>query len=253
MATCGKCNQIVTPNCDDTLCDIVVPAKCVSVELKECLQGVNLQEVLENICSPEIDCEEVKKCIGINKEGNEGFVLNQQGEWVSITQSTDADWFVAETTDSSYNITDNIYTQGSVGINTNSPNYNLEIIGNLATTFNNSQIINANVNIPSLYGNLDIIGDVAILINSDEIDSTSVVWVSNLIAQLATDTPESVSGVSSYNGTFTSIRTENNSDSTELKIQADSLTIDGIAGFTGSFTAGGQTVTVTKGIITSVV
>jgi hypothetical protein len=61
---CEKCRTINTPDCDTDLCDIVLPADCVSVKKLDCLDnadGSTLQSVLEGldeaICAIEGGCE----------------------------------------------------------------------------------------------------------------------------------------------------------------------------------------------------
>jgi hypothetical protein len=217
---CEKCRTINTPDCDADLCDIVLPADCVTVDKLE--------------------------CIGTKANENLGVILKEIDAYLcGIGGGADTDW--VQDANGVWNNTDNI------GIGTNNPNFNLEVLGDLNNVYNNNSIINANVNITSLFGNPDIIGEVAILVNQS-VGSNSVVWASNLIAQLAVDTADSVTGVTSIAGAYTIIKTETLLNSTELTITATDLKIDGNNGATGSFTAqSGEIVTVIKGLITSII
>jgi hypothetical protein len=119
--------------------------------------------------------------------------------------------------------------------------------------FNNTNYItNANVNIPSLFGNPPISGDVSILRHSDGTQNT-VMWVGNSITQMAIDTANYVTGITSAPITGTFIKTDNGVTSTDLAVTETDLKIDGLVGATGNFTTiEGKTITVTKGITTDI-
>jgi hypothetical protein len=51
MGECRKCQQVVRQQCDDDICDFVVPAKCVAVEATDCTTAGTLQDVIEELCT----------------------------------------------------------------------------------------------------------------------------------------------------------------------------------------------------------
>ena len=51
MGKCLTCSQVVTQQCDDKICDIQIPAKCVTVEATECTEAGKLQDVIEELCN----------------------------------------------------------------------------------------------------------------------------------------------------------------------------------------------------------
>lgn len=246
---CKTCNQgIDIPTCTK-LCDFIVETDCVQLsEDIECLgsQGDDLTTALKNFCD-------------INEES---YINNVQLEDTNLTFTgvgsafdgiidlsglvgPDDDW--TKDVNGVWNNTDNI------GIGTNTPNFNLDVVGDSNQLFNNTNYItNANVNIPTLFGNPPITGDVSIMRYSDAKQNT-VMWVGSQFAQVAVDTPNYVTGftASSLSGSF--IKTDDGVDSTELTIFPAELKIDGISGATGSFTTiEGKTITVTKGITTDI-
>lgn len=247
---CKTCNQGITiPTCTK-LCDFIVETDCVQLsEDIECLgsQGDDLTTALKNFCD-------------IN---DESYINNVQLEDTNLTFTgvgsafdgiidlsglvgTDDDW--TKDVNGVWNNTDNI------GIGTNTPNFNLDVVGDSNQLFNNTNYItNANVNIPSLFGNPPITGDVSIMRCSDA-QQNSVSWVGNTIAQMAIDTPTFVTGVSCspvLGGV--QLLTDNGTNQTGFTITPTSTRIDGLAGATGSFTTiEGKTITVTKGITTDI-
>ena len=247
---CKTCNQgIDIPTCTK-LCDFIVETDCVQLsEDIECLgsQGDDLTTALKNFCD-------------INEES---YINNVQLEDTNLTFTgvgsafdgiidlsglvgTDDDW--TKDVNGVWNNTDNI------GIGTNTPNFNLDVVGDSNQLFNGTNFItNANVNIPSLFGNPPITGDVSIIRYSDA-QQNSVAWVGNTIAQMAIDTPTFSTGVtcSPILGGV-QIITNNGTNQTEFAITSTSTRIDGLAGATGSFTTiEGKTITVTKGITTAI-
>ena len=50
MGKCLTCSQVVTQQCDDKICDIQIPAKCVTVEATDCTEAGKLQDVIEELC-----------------------------------------------------------------------------------------------------------------------------------------------------------------------------------------------------------
>lgn len=211
---CKTCNQGITiPTCTK-LCDFIVETDCVQL-------------------SEDISC------------------LGAQGDDLTTALNnfcdsyTDEDW--EKDVNGVWNNTDNI------GIGTNTPNFNLDVVGDSNQLFNGTNFItNANVNIPSLFGNPPILGNVSIMRYSDA-KQNSVAWVGSQIAQVVVDTPNYVTGltVSPLTGSF--IKTDDGANSTELTILPSELTIDGTSGATGSFaTIDGKSITVTKGITTAI-
>jgi len=211
---CKTCNQGITiPTCTE-LCDFIVETDCVKL-------------------SEDIEC--------LGAEGDDlTTALNN-----FCNNSTDDDW--TKDVNGVWNNTDNI------GIGTNTPNFNLDVVGDSNQLFNNTNYItNANVNIPSLFGNPPVSGDVSMLRYSDA-NQNNLVWVGSQFAQIAVDTPSYVSGltVSPLTGTF--IKTDDGANSTGLTILPSELKIDGTSGVTGSFaTIDGKSITVTKGITTAI-
>ncbi len=75
----------------------------------------------------------------ISGSGLSGTVLtigiqNGTNETVDLASLTDADWYKVGTTAAPASINDNIFTQGRVGIGTNNPKSNLDIVGTRKTT-----------------------------------------------------------------------------------------------------------------------
>ena len=211
---CKTCNQgIDIPTCTK-LCDFIVETDCVQL-------------------SEDISC------------------LGAQGDDLTTALNnfcdsyTDEDW--EKDVNGVWNNTDNI------GIGTNTPNFNLDVVGDSNQLFNNTNYItNANVNIPSLFGNPPISGNVSIMRYSDA-KQNSVAWVGSQFAQVAVDTPNYVTGLTVSSLSGSSIKTDDGADSTVLTILPDELEIDGLSGATGSFTTiEGKTITVTKGITTDI-
>jgi len=210
---------------------------------KTCNQGIDIPTCTK-ICDfiVETDCVQLSEDISC---------LGAQGDDLTTALNnfcdsyTDEDW--EKDVNGVWNNTDNI------GIGTNTPNFNLDVVGDSNQLFNNTNYItNANVNIPSLFGNPPISGNVSIMRYSDA-KQNSVAWVGSQVAQVAVDTPNYVTGftASSLSGSF--IKTDDGVDSTELTILPAELKIDGLSGATGSFTTiEGKTITVTKGITTDI-
>jgi len=66
MAVCKTCTQVTIEKCDSTLCDIILPSRCVSTPALECLDaadGSKLSDVLlaidEYLCNLDSECEEI--------------------------------------------------------------------------------------------------------------------------------------------------------------------------------------------------
>lgn len=165
----------------------------------------------------------------------------------------------------------------SVGIGTTTPDYKLEVEGDFKTAFapavgESSFIINGEqaFTLPSSgaatleggivgYSTSTTISLLLALDNAVQFLFENASLVSSTTSSSTGSTLQCTTGTDIYSQITTSssntafMRSQTASDSTSLLLNPTQLTIDGNVGFTGTFTAGnGDTVTVTKGIITNV-
>jgi len=166
----------------------------------------------------------------------------------------------------------------SVGVGTNTPDYKLEVEGDFQTTFapnvdEESFILNGERSLTLPYTGAStleggIIGCTSTTTSSLLAvlpSSTSLNYqTSSLIAEISTSAAiganlNCTTGVDIYSqitasvGNTASMRSQTATDNTVLLVNPTQLTIDGNVGWSGTFTTGtGDTVTVRKGIITSV-
>lgn len=170
------CQEIEVQQCDDELCDFVVDADCINVDVPDCLSSITedvatLQEIINALCDD---------CCGSGSSGG-----------------GDHDWYIEETTNIPTDINDNIYTLGNVGINTDSPQTNLEIEGDVFGNYNNKVQLHLNdvTKISSISGlNLDLSkqgapysGDIGALVYGDSTYASTFI-VSDTSTQMTLET-----------------------------------------------------------------
>ena len=167
----------------------------------------------------------------------------------------------------------------NVGIGTATPGHVLDVQGTMSALRTISagvttEILNDNVTIASLSGITPPLTDDLALLKYEDATKQALIYAYDTGAAIAFDTTSGVAAVSTSaggvtlrmssaaavysglqaSGTATLMEATDGVDSTELRVTKDDLLIDSIAGWTGTFVNGdGDTVTVTKGIITNVV
>lgn len=215
--------------------DITVTAlDCIGESI---VTGTDLQSVLEDLC---ILIDDIQTDISVLQEIAE-----------------DHDWYVEETTESATSIDDNIYTLGMVGIGLDAPTRTLDVVGNLGVVATNTKLfVDNNITVSALLASsLDyFIGQV------DGDNSTSGLSGKENFSALTVHYT-SISGFASLSLDKTSTKpfmalevNDEIGSSTSFDIYHNKIQIDGIDTYTGTFIENtGKTVTVVKGLITTVV
>lgn len=270
-------------------CDFVIPAACVKnvtalPNLGACNEIVSdyactdLQTVLLAIDAQLENCG-VDTFVesGALDGGTLTLTLNDETEVeIDLSALVNATQFWARNTGSGFLYPTTL--NDSVGIGTITPDYKLEVEGDFFTTFvpnanQESFIINGERTFTLPYtGAATIEGGIVGYLTSTSSSllislptaisfnyqtssvlteiSASASLGASLACETGTDIRSSVTASASNNA---AMRSQTASDSTVLLVNPTQLTIDGNVGFTGTFTTGtGDTVTVRKGIITSV-
>lgn len=276
---CKNCTNIVIEECEESLCDGTVSLPCDFVIPASCVKNTtalpnlgNCKEVLSDyVCS---DLGTILKAIDdqLTNCGSDTFVesgaldggtltltLNDETEVdIDLSALVNATQFWARNSGSGF-LFPNTLTD-DVGIGTNTPAHKLHVLGDFlasetptaGSTFNvTNGVLNTNATLyngnqaSALHHKKSTTGDSLIFVVQDY----AILTTTNTSGSFNATVQADIVGASP----LLTLSAVNGVSSTVLVISDSGLTIDGAGGWSGTFTNGdGDTVTVTKGIITNV-
>ena len=286
--SCKNCEEVVIAGCEETLCDGSISLPCDEIIGAQCVKVTsaytnigssacdNLTDVLTDIDS------KINVDVFLESAALDGSTLT-----LTLNDATEIDVDLSTLTPSTFwdrnsgsgFIFPNTLTD-KVGIGTNIPQHFLDVNGtfgnNTTPTLNEQiEIVNDEYTLTSLSGvSAPLTADMAILRYGTAATQQSIVYASKNLAAIVFDDTSAVSAVGVNSGVAsvkvsstataygssittaidTKLEVTDGIDMTTLRVTKDNLIIDSNNGWSGTFTNGdGDTVTVTKGIITNVV